>query len=386
MGCKRKALILLGGLLLLLTAGVIVLVITQWPQAAKPGDDLEYGLVWYGRDNASQPAKSGQDNPYYDPAKPTIIFVHGWLPDQVGVPPTFRYVAEDEAGNTLLESNLADAWVADGWNAGIFYWAPFADEDVVVAAENKIWTADSLLGMRWRSADGKYHVDGAPEISASALFYEAYKAALADYTGDTIRIAGHSLGNQMAVALTLHILEGIAQEEIAENLRPQRIALLDPYWSLEKKDFLGDVNTGTAVRQAITEQIIPAGILVEWYRSSLLTQGEPVSDANEELRPLTAYTRLAPNFCPVTDQVCRHEAAWQWYFLSYGDPPPPECVRSGPDAPCEATGDAAASASTPDERIAEMMSLSWQWRQVHGRLTPQADDDWFEKLGLEVTE
>ncbi|NKQ37315.1 MAG: cell adhesion protein [Chloroflexi bacterium] len=377
-------LIILGGGLLLLTAAIIMLVISQWPRPTEPGETLEYGLVWYGRDNASQPAKSGQDNPYYDSAKPTIIFVHGWLPDQAGEPPTFQYTVADEEGNVLLDTNLANDWVEAGWNVGIFYWSPFADEDVVVAAENKIWTADSLTGMRWRSADGKYHVAGAPEVSASALFYEAYKSALADYTGETIRLAGHSLGNQMAVAVTLQILAGIEQGEIAENLRPQRIALLDPYWSLEKKDFLGDVNTGAAVRQAITEQIIPAGILVEWYRSSLLTQGEPVSDANEALRPLTAYTRLIPNFCAVTDQVCRHEAGWQLYFLSYGDPPPPECVRSGPDAPCEATGDDAASASTPDERIAEMMSLPWQWRQVHGRLTPQMDDDWFERVGMEI--
>ncbi len=341
-----------------------------------------YGLVWYGRNNVSQPVKSGQNNPYYDPAKPTIIFVHGWLPDQAGSPPTFHYVVENEAGNTLLDANLADAWIDAGWNAGFFYWTSFADEDVVTAAENKIWTADSLVGMRWRSADGEYHVDGAPDVSASVLFYEAYKSALADYEGDTIRLAGHSLGNQMAVALTLQILEGIEQGEIGENLRPQRLALLDPYWSLEEKEFLDGKNAGAVVREAVTEQIIPAGILVEWYRSSLLTQGEPVSDANEGLRPLTAYTRLAPNFCPVTDQVCRHDAAWQWYFLSYAAPPPAECVRSGPDAPCEATGDAAASASAPDERIAEMMSLPQQWRQVHGRLTPQADDDWFERLEI----
>ena len=384
MGCKRKLLILAGTLLLALLVVAGILLAGQLPRPAEPGEKPVYGLVWYGRDNAGQLAQSGQTNPYYDPAKPTIIFVHGWLPDQVGTPPDFRYAATDEEGQALLETNLANAWIAGGWNVGVFYWAAFADEDVVVTAENKIWTADSLVGMRWRSADGVYHVDSAPDVSASALFYEAYKSALAGYEGETIRLAGHSLGNQMAVAVTLRILEGIARGEIGENLRPQRLALLDPYWSLEEKDFLEGVNTGTAVRQAITEQIIPAGILVEWYRSSLLTRGEPVSDANEALRPLTAYTRLFPNFCPVTDQVCRHDAAWQLYFLSYGDPPPPECVRSGPDAPCEATGDAAASARTPDERIAEMMSLPLQWRQVHGRLTPQTDDDWFERVEMRV--
>jgi uncharacterized protein YjdB len=384
MGCKGKLLILAGGLLLALLVVVGILLAGQLPRPSGPGEKPVYGLVWYGPYSAAQPAKPGQPNPYYDPAKPTIIFVHGWLPDQAGAPPTFQYTAVDAEGNLLLGTNLADAWLDDGWNVGFFYWTSFADENVVTAAENKIWTADSLLGMRWRSADGTYHVDGTPGVSASVLFYRTYKSVLADYEGETIRLAGHSLGNQMAVALTTQILDGIARGEIGENLRPQRIALLDPYWSLEEKDFLGGVNTGTAVRQAITEQIIPAGIVVEWYRSSLLSLGEPVSDANEDLRPLTAYTRLFPNFCPVTDQVCRHDAAWQLYFLSYGDPPPPECVRGGPDAPCEATGDAAASASTPDERIAEMMSLPLQWRQVHGRLTPQTDDDWLERVGVEM--
>ena len=36
--------------------------------------------------------------------------------------------------------NVANSWIEDGWNAGIFYWSQLADEDDVENAEVKIYT------------------------------------------------------------------------------------------------------------------------------------------------------------------------------------------------------------------------------------------------------
>ena len=45
-----------------------------------------------------------------------------------------------------------------------------------------------------------------PNVSAGDLLFDHYKANLAGYTGNNIRILGHSLGNQMAIVLTLSLI------------------------------------------------------------------------------------------------------------------------------------------------------------------------------------
>ena len=64
-----------------------------------PEKALGYGLVWYGLEGNFQRMIGNQPNRYYDPDKPAIIFIHGWMPDQAGEPPTFMVDFEslDEA-------------------------------------------------------------------------------------------------------------------------------------------------------------------------------------------------------------------------------------------------------------------------------------------------
>ncbi len=369
---------------LLLVAGCTGIV----PATPAPGGsgEPEYGIYWFGKQDAMQKAVPGRPNPYYDPNRPTMLLIHGWRPDQAYTQRTLMWTVADPATGKESTYDLAAPWIDAGWNIGLFDWGPFADEPVVLDAEAKIWTANGPKGMRWRDHAGSYQTAGVLNISAADLLYRTYLSALADYRGPEIRIAGHSLGNQMATALVMRLVEDLGREDLPPHLLPKRLALLDPYWSPLARDFLNGASTAETVRTDIEDDVLPEGILVEWYRSSSLTDGRVISDANEALQPAVVFVEMAPKFCPITKQICKHEASWQQYLLSFGDPPPPECESPVKDQPCQATGRVAASASTPNDRLAEMLADRATWRQavgpdgVDGRLTPATHDDWYARI------
>lgn len=91
-------------------------------QAPRP----DYGLYWFGLGNKSVKFEEGKVNPYYDPNKPTVIYVHGWEKD-TGIGnfrETFNYKLNDPTYG--IDINIADAWIKAGWNIGIFYWDMFS--------------------------------------------------------------------------------------------------------------------------------------------------------------------------------------------------------------------------------------------------------------------
>ncbi len=350
------------------------------------GIELDYGLTWFGTDGSFQKATEGKPNRYFDAAKPTIIFIHGWMPNQVGEPHTFMvdFPAPDQDSTYTMD--LAAPWVDADWNIGIFYWHPFSDEDLVWVAEDKIWRPDEDAGMRFRDADGNYHTEGMPSVCVSELLLEDYLAAMADFTGTEIRIAGHSLGNQLAVNLTAELVKMAETGDIFENLLPTRVALLDPFWSPFPKSYLGELETGEYIQDEIEQIILPEDILVEWYHSSWLTESTMIREDIPNLKAQILYTELDPRYCNLLDQVCKHDGAWHLYFLSYGSPPPPECIPGDEAELCNPTSESGPLASTSNLRIAEMMALPYYWVQevgpdgIDGRLTPQTDDDWFHRL------
>jgi len=145
---------------------------------------------------------------------------------------------------------MADAWIKAGWNIGIFYWDMFSDEPNVLDAEAKIWTANGPKKMRWRDNKGEFQKSTFNK-SAGQLFYETYVKALKDYKGNNIRIVGHSLGSQMAIYLTYMVNDAVAKRYLPNNLMIERLALLDPYWSVGGKDYLNGKWTGEICREYI---------------------------------------------------------------------------------------------------------------------------------------
>lgn len=344
---------------------------------------LSYGLYWFGAAQTAKKFEPGQNNPYFDPARPTLIFVHGWQPDLSYLcPPDFRYDDCDQYNAGSVDT--IQQWLDDGWNVGIFYWNQFSDEPSDVQyAEAKIWTATGPQQMRWRkwqnAFSSTYEEAPAGTPSAAELFFEAYRAALTeqDYTGGNIRVAGHSLGNQMAVRLAWLAEEAIEAGDLPAKLRPDRVVLLDPYWSNGPKSYLDGKSTGQQVGEYV-EALLPKGILFEWYWSSSLTvsgadmtgQDSTPGYTNNELKPLMLYAEMDPAF--VSGQMSKHQAAWNLYFWSYAFDGPAPCSGEA----CQQMTKLLAKMS--DDQLAAAMQSNYRWAQNAGSLTPTPDDDTFQ--------
>ena len=335
---------------------------------------LSYGLYWFGLNNANQKFVHGEANPYFDPTKPTLIFAHGWQPNLSALyPPNFIYNNSYDCASNTGFVNTANAWIGDGWNVGIFYWNQFSDEpDNVQWAEAKIWTPDGPQRMRWRKGGATYEEAPAGTPSAADLFYQTYVAAMTeyDYTGGNIRIAGHSLGNQMATRLTKLIHDGIASGNVPAKLRSARVTLLDPYWSLDAKDYLGGKTTGQVIREYVAE-LLPTGTLFEWYWSSSLTVS-PNGDANDALKPMTMYAAMNPAYVSDPTNMRQHCAAYHLYFWSYAF-----------DGPAACTGEACLAmtkllSKMADAQLAAVMRSDYAWSQNGGASTATPDDDIYQ--------
>ncbi|KHD36542.1 cell adhesion protein [Clostridium acetobutylicum] len=327
-------------------------------------DSLDCGIYWYGMDNKPYKFVSGQTNPAFDPSKPTIIYIHGWQPEY--------YLLRHRESFYIYGKDTADDWIKKGWNVGVFYWNQFSDEIGVLDAEAKIWTTKGPQGMRWRKGDGSYETVNTVNIPASQLLYQKYVQAMKDYRGNEIRIAGHSLGSQMAILLTQQISDNVDSGNISHELLPKRVALLDPYFSNLGKPYLGFKWTGEVCRGYVQNLINTKNIPFELYTSSDLTRGI-AGDDNIDLQKMCATSYMKPTFYNDLQQIERHYAAKYNYFSSIASNPPLEYANN------QLTGNIAASASTPTSRIAEMMGPDYHWIQIGGNATTDTNDDIYEK-------
>jgi hypothetical protein len=303
-------------------------------------ETLDHGIYWFGTDGAYRKAAAGEPNPHFDPKKPTVIYVHGW---QRGTTLALFREAWNYRESGSPDLYLADIWRDAGWNVGIMYWNQFADEPRVEHAEAKIWSTLGPRKMRWMNAEGVYS-DG-PGKSAGQLFYESYRSAMAGYQGDNVRIVGHSLGNQMAIAVTKLISDGIAANELPAGLLPKRVALLDPVYVSGGRDYLDGAWTGERSREYVRE-LSGKGVLFEAYRSSTLSSNLfGLVDSNVELMRQVALTDLWPSYFGVTALAERHAAAiWSYFWsLSFAPPTIQDDARRG------------LSASLPDSEVRAWM-------------------------------
>lgn len=323
--------------------------------ATYDGKTLDTGIYWFGRGNVSEKAVSGKDNPYFNPGKPTMIYIHGWQKESYKTlfRETFNPSKNDSFG---ADVNSADYWINKGWNIGIFYWNQLADEFEVKDAESKIWSINGPKGMRWRDSNGNYVTYDVPDVSIGQLFVQAYTDAMKDYYGSEIRIGGHSLGNQVAIN--------------APKLLPNRVALFDPFYSKGEKSFLGNRWTGEVCREYVTE-LKKKNIVFEQYKSSNINDLW-VGDSNEGMKQLTAFIDLYPDYTGFINQGSKHGASRDLYFYSMAFNPPVE-LRNG-----ISTGNAAGYASTNTSRIREMMNSSNKWIQNGGKNTNTPGDDTFD--------
>jgi hypothetical protein len=322
---------------------------------------LDYGLYWFGDADNYQKAIPNQSNAYYSVSKPTIIYIHGWQKGSSKALNRESFNRKDAGGPDL---DLAYAWRQAGYNVGIMYWNQFADEDEVKDAEAKIWTATGTRAMRWRNNAGAY--TNGPTQSAADLLLQSYKDNLAGYTGSNIRIAGHSLGNQMAIVLAKKISDAVNAGTMNSKLLPKRIALLDPFYSQNGKTFLGNKWVGEVCREYVTN-LKTKGVIFEAYRTSAASSSGFVGDANTGLMNMTAFTEMKTSYFSLTQQTQKHNAAVWHYLWSFGSNAP---VITN-------TTTEAASAKTSDARINTIMSGTKKLVHDRGTTTKEPWDDTF---------
>ncbi|MDO4245867.1 MAG: hypothetical protein Q4C89_07590 [Deinococcus sp.] len=311
---------------------------------------LSMGLYWYAPGVPDSPggvgclarADGGHIPGYYDPAKPVLIFVHGWQPGLVAqgwVPGTTLSTRRENFWFGAGGLNVADLWLQKGWNIGFFHWSQLADEKHSLGmpfnAQAKIWTTtygfagNERVGMRWKTPAG-YSTEGMPRQPAGELFYAAYKSALSqwNYRGpEPVRLMGHSLGAQMVLSLAEQAAHDPA---LPPRLQPRRLILADPYWTPALPRAGHDYaylspDPNPADRSArIAAELLGRGTVIEWLKSSpLLDLG---GDHNPGLASQVTRVDLLPDYLtggrPLFSKLGeKHMVAPRWYLWSLTQAP-----------------------------------------------------------------
>jgi pimeloyl-ACP methyl ester carboxylesterase len=321
--------------------------------------NLDYGLYWFGNDDNYQKAIPGHSNAYYSANKPTIVYIHGWQNGSSVNQNRETFNRSDSGGPNV---DLAYAWRQAGYNVGILYWNQFADEGEVKDAEAKVWSANGPRQMRWRDHNGVYR--SGPGKSAGQLMFESLRDNMSDYSGNRLILAGHSLGNQMAIVVAKKLKDGISAGNTNSKLKPKRVALLDPFYSNGSKSYLSGKWTGEEARNYV-DQLKNWGVIFEAYRSSSVSNTFLVGDENKGLLNKTAFLELKPWYFSSWQQAEKHGAA-VWHYLWSFDFSVPGIKSSS---------DQGLSASTSDSRVTALMNGSKRLIHDLGAYTKSPGDD-----------
>jgi len=326
---------------------------------------LDYGLYWAGADNQFEKAgtETAQGSNYYDPTKPTMIYIHGW---QKGtVESRFRETFySSRSGRPDID--FANLWIAEGYNVGIIYWNQFADENEVKDAEAKIWSVNGNKAIRWKDSNGNFHY-GDVDKPVADLIYPQYRLAMSDFRGSEVRFAGHSLGSQVAFRLADLLLDSQRKGEQVTNMLPGRISILDAYYSNGSKSYLSGEWVGKVIRD-IADRLIDEGILIDSYRTSATTSTLFVGDENKQLHRKTAFTELSTEFFWFWQQSEKHVAAIWLYLWSKVYPAPA----------VENSAYAGVSASASESTIKYWMDSDSHLKQVSGKRSKDPADNVFK--------
>jgi len=294
--------------------------------------DLDYGLYWYGYDAGSaagryQKADPSQ-NPFYDPARPTIIHIHGWQNGSIAEfsREDFDHGRGSKTRTDTKAGDIAKAWLDQGYNVGMLYWTNFADEGSVTDAEAKIWPASRTSirykvcktlpkpGTKCQTESRNFSANAT--VTVSSLLTDSVIAGMPNFSGESLRLSGHSLGNQIAIAIAGDIHQRLQEGKISNHkLLPTRIALLDPYYSGAKTS-----NLGLGIMNTLKSNYLgTAPVVFEAYRSSAVA----VQNSSVILKKgNAAIVSLRPSYYNVAAIAPKHQVAYWWYYWAKAFPVP----------------------------------------------------------------
>lgn len=351
---------------------------------------------------------------FFDPSRKTVIYFHGWSGTGAWSTSECRRVTAN-CGPDLCpagsDHDLAAPWLNEGWNVGFFYWDQFADEPCMRDAEQKIWFDRKGNGLRWTSFNPanrsvRWEQYQGEEESIADLCVTAVKSAIGGfYSGSTVRFVGRSIGSQLAVSCAAKLHE---EQNVAA---PQRLALLDPFFTSKEFSFLGtgircgkvtsETGIGGFTQEATANYVkmlwLDQRVVTEVYTSTDESSDSSMdSQATIDMQTYAVQVAYKPSWCENTDnkKVCQHRAVFPLYFLAKALPPPP-IVDTAPGrtlqqqaALCEVP-----SASCSDRQLRTLVEMHLQqtaaaapsvkevWEQVGGTATFKLSDDTFSLTG-----
>jgi hypothetical protein len=193
---------------------------------------------------------------------------------------------------------------------------------------------------------------------------------MSGYTGNDIRIAGHSLGNQLAIKISHMLKEKAESGVISGNIVPGRVSLLDSFYSKYGKDYLnGRWNSGVASDMA--EELKASGTAIDSYRSSSITTTEFAGDKAIQLHNKVAFVEMGSKFFYWYDIGRKHISA-TWMYLWSIDFPTPSISNSSYSG---------ISAATPNSTIRNWMYSNRRAVQTHGLYSKTPSDNRFKTAG-----
>lgn len=344
---------------------------------------LDYGIYFYGEEPGSegswdavgnQKYVPGQANSFYNPYAPTVLYVHGFQPGSV----------EDHGReNFYLNEYGADVhtqnyWKQLGYNVAIFHWVQFADDGGLPPnnVEVKIYSATDGVGMRWKKPDGSFVNFGANKTVADLFAEEYQKVFNSSYGGGRIHVIGNSLGGNLTMAGMVELYE----RGQSASLMPDRITLIDPYWS--QSSLYGgsgvlpydawDTRDFGGIAAEITYSNYNTAI--EYFRTSVAGQ----QGTSERAIKRAAFTHFDTGFTNIIGTVDKHTLPVKQYLWSRSYAAPPEVSRDFVWQEFTPTGNVAASATTSDARIREMMTDQKHWNHIEGGDDVFPSNDTFE--------
>ncbi|MGB0521860.1 MAG: copper amine oxidase N-terminal domain-containing protein [Flammeovirgaceae bacterium] len=349
---------------------------------------LDYGIYFYDSEPGSegswdavgcQKYVPGQANRFFDPSKPTILYVHGFQLGGVANHNRESFHLNDFGANIHTQNK----WKQDGYNVAIFHWVQFADDGFLPPdnVEIKIYSATGGVGMRWKRLDGSFVTHSTTKTMADLFADEYQKVFNSSYSGGRIHVMGNSLGGNLTMAGMVELHE----RNQPSSRMPQRLTLIDPYWSQNRlyagsnqlpygawdtKDF-----GGIATEMMYNNY----NMAIEYFRTSLAGQ----QGTSERAVKQAAFIHFGTGFTNVGGTVAKHTVPVRQYMWSKNFAAPTEVSRDFAWQDFTPTGLIAASATTPDWRIRQMMGQNTgnsykHWNHIEGRDTVNPSDDTFE--------
>lgn len=96
----------------------------QGQQHGVTEEEPEMGLYWYGLGNVSEKEGEGGESRYFDPSKPSVIYVHGYQPHTIARRFRESLNWKENDLDFGLDIDAADHWIEAGWNVGVWCVAP----------------------------------------------------------------------------------------------------------------------------------------------------------------------------------------------------------------------------------------------------------------------